>query len=257
MKTTKIGFTLLALLAMITGAKAQTFFNENFDGSDYSNGAALPGGYGQINYGGWVGPNNSTVTNSNSLSSPNSLLIADTIAQGMLGTTNAGPTPATGAVDFHFALDATSTAPLGVVRLFDSANNQLTELSVGYQQGGELSLDTDTGFINITTLTANTWYNVDMLAPANPGASQYTINVYDSTDTTLLGTATGNFYSPSTAGNYSFFQLQNISGSQSIDFDNVSVTEVSVPEPAPIAGISLLAAAMLLFRWRVLKRATV
>lgn len=241
---------LLATTALVAASSAYAgpiYFSDNFDGSPYTDNAALVTGTGQLAHGYWGKNNTGTgqliTSTSASLSSPRSLSLDPGVsgysqATGIFSTDGTNVTTVTSAYTLEFSFMKTATNVNTHLYIGGSGANQPVSL---YAENGNFYCYFNNVPVNLYSgVAANTWYNVKLDVGASTGGSDYyTAKIYN-TSNTLLGTQTGLFNKVSTNSQYFVAYLSTADAHGGTFYlDNIS----AVPEPGTSALLLLGVAA--------------
>lgn len=250
---------LCAALLCGTTARAAVLFDENFDGSPYSNNTAFNDptnpvtGLNKLAHGSWslnnAGSGVVSASTSASLSSNRSMALTVSAngdraqAVGSLGATGAAATPTNQALTVKFSFNLQDVSQISYFLLRDTNDINLGYISLG---GNAVRVSFGGVLSSISTISSNTWYNIEMTMSANPGtggSNTYSVSLFNADFSSQLGsTLTGAFAQASTGGSYRYFTVydQGYSGQTApftTYFDNISI--VTVPEPSAMASLAL------------------
>lgn len=248
-KFTRFLFFLIGAVALACHSPlwGTVIFQENFDNSPpYTDGGAVPYGYGQINYGRWVNVNGTDATATTPTTVNNSPTRALELEKG--GT---GDASVIGYFGENNTASYTTTESINVRFAFNLADNTYVEMYVGANTAvlGLLNIgsgggDTGrvTGNFNNTVSTGipinlDEWYYIDILMSGSPADNGgYSFSVYESDGVTQVGaTLSGAFFVPAESTSvYEYIRFINYgTANSSVYFDDISVT--IVPEPGTFA----------------------
>ena len=251
---------LILCTALLCGAtaRAAVLFDENFDGSPYSDNTAfndptnpvtgvnkLAHGYWSLNNLGTAVVSASTATSLSSNRSMSLTVLANgdrAQAIGLLGATGAAGTPTTQELVVKFSFNMMDASQLTSFLVRGSNDFNLGNITLG---GGVIRATFNGVATTISTVSANTWYNVEMTLSANPGSGSntYSVKLFNDDFSMQLGsTASGAFAQSTTSTSYRYFTAYNQgyagqSSAYSTYFDNISVN--TVPEPGIVALLTV------------------
>lgn len=251
----RIGIAGLGIFTLASVADAAVIFGENFDNTPpYSDNTAIPNGYGTINLGQWstsaVAGGSAIASTSVSLSATRSMALstagtANESITGFLDTNNTAPnTPTTSAVVVRFAFNLPVTTALAQITLRANSGANYGFVQIGVANTARVFVsgaDTRT----LGSISANTWYYLEMSMPANPSASifNYTTTLYQSDGTTVVGSSvTAPFQTtPTGATSYGLLTFAELASTGTSYFDNITVNTVPEPSVTSYGAAALLA----------------
>ncbi len=257
---------LFALMAPIPKASAATLlFDDNFDGSPYSDNAPFITGSGQIAHGVWStnhsGTGTAITSTAQAFSGTRSLALsigADTPdvtdraqANARFSENGSDIETLTEGFTLRFAFlrtsaDFTSTFYLtggGGQSVLINISNNLDIYHHNYHPEGTSNRNRHR--IGIS-LQANTWYQFEITMPTLTGNPdpQYTVTLYDAAGQ-WLADSTGALYNTGITS-YSLLALYHQTANKTIHLDNVTVT----PIPEPVTTALLVAGLVIGLLWR-------
>ncbi len=227
------------VLAASPVAASSLLFEDQFDGPQYADDEELVlGPLPVIDHGYWSinhsGTGKSETSTARALSGTRSLALIKGAGGGNAqvigyfspdGETRVNPT-AGFTLRFAFQGDFSANAPLSELYI-DGASGQSAYVTFGGSHS-EVQLWSEGSRQTVTSsLQSDTWYYLELQMPSLPG-TQYTVSVFESDGSTLVGTATGALRTAA-ASDYHFFTIYHAGENYTLYLDNVTV---SVPEPS-------------------------
>ncbi len=246
-----------AFLPMAPLQAGTILFQDNFDGAPYSDNAALVTGVGQLPHGYWArnnrGANSTTVTTTASSLSPNRALALSFTSASLAGDW----AQALALLSENGTVASRSSSATQIRLAFQRADLNAAYTNFAIRNSGEANVAVITLAGNgislqgrpssFATITAGTWYYLDITLPEyeTSGTLQYSVSLFASDGTTLLGSDTSTFAGVATNNNYFYLSLYNAVYSAGIGstlyVDDLSVA--IVPEPSSAAFLLLIGGA--------------
>jgi len=247
----------VSLLGIESG-KATVFFDQNFDGAPYTDNLQFTNdpenpavGIGKLDQGAWYVINGDIRASTTQALSPtrsmgihfNDLQSSGQIVGIFTNSTNTAYEATTQGLVARtaFFLDNSSQQINFIIRSQSEVTAAYLALGGGSGLAGAYFDNTYTSFEY--QLTENTWYNVEVILPADPSllTNSYTVRLYNASGQIQLGnTLSGEFASGAAVDNYYYFSLSGgayAGGENTAYFDDISV--VTIPEPASVSLMAL------------------